>query len=244
MGRKEKLYPYEIIKNIIFKCAEDEAIIGEITWPVVLRYSSKLFQEGKLPKEIDKQLKEDYWRRDWRQGYKILKEVNEIREATIKKGTKESLVDTDKEVEKLYTGKEVDKHRLIQKLQMNEKIAMKLQDESIKLQNKIDKLEKEKLKIQNTHNDLQEKYNKMQNLLFQFMEYSNKKGFPVENIFNTGKTRSTPVDVILGSIFSDYPTLGYDFKQYSTKKRKSNVVGLKRKSAEKPKSALDEYGEF
>ncbi|WP_144528930.1 hypothetical protein [Peribacillus simplex] len=244
MSRKEKLYPYEIIKNIILKCAEDESIIGEITWPVVLKYSNKMFLEGKLPKEIDKSLKEDYWRRDWRQGYKILKEVNEIRKGSIKKGSKENLVNTEKEVEKLYTGKETDKFRLIQKLQMNEIIAKKLQDETIGLRNKIDKLEEEKSKIKEKRDELHNKYNKMQTLLFQFMDYSQKKGFPVENIFNTGKTRSTPVDAILASVFSDNPTLGYEFKNYSTKKKQSNVVDLKSKNEEKNRSALDEYGAF
>lgn len=243
MGNREKLYPPAIIKNIILKCAEDEAINGEIRWTDVLKYATKMFNEKKLPKEIDKPLKEDYWRRDWRQGYKILKEVNEIRDASIKQGVNYSVIETEKEVHSLFTGKDADKARLIQKLKINEIIAKKLIDEKDKLGQKIVKLEQSKDSYKEQRDEWKDRFNQIQILLFQFMEYSKKNGFPVENIYNTGKTRSTPVDRILASIFGDKATFGFEFEQYLTKKQKSKGIKLVTKK-EKQKSALDEYGAF
>jgi len=75
------------------------------------------------------------------------------------------------------------------------------------------------------------------------MEYSKKKDFLVENLFNTGKTRTKPVDLILSSMFGDDPSIGFEFEQYMDQKesQSDNVVQLKVKAE---KSALDDYGEF
>ncbi|WP_375089157.1 hypothetical protein ACDZ29_25570 [Peribacillus sp. RS7] len=244
MGRNRDIYPEQIIKNIILKCAEDEAIVGEIPYSQVRDFAYKLFYDGKLPKDIfRKKLSDDFWRKKDRQGCQILKEINDARMDSVKEGKELMIVKTEREVNNLFIGQLKDKKRLIQRLKINEYAASKLNEEKKILKNKIKKIEvdmdllikeKEKLKVKNQE---------LQLLLFQFMEYSKKKGFPVENIYNTGKTRTEPVSGILRSVFSSNPMLGFEFENYIKDKKESNVIELKAREVKKS-SALDEYGEF
>lgn len=240
-GRPVKKYNQDEIENIVKLCKKELGIIGLIKYSVIYKFALELFNDGK----ISYQLSEDFWRKPNRQGTLALQAINEIIEDTVHAGESEvtKTISTFDAVNKLYTGKVKDKKELINKLTLNEVKAKQYIRKNSQLESKVKKLQNEVLDLKEQREQLKAKVDELQNVLFKFMEYSKMKDFPVENIFNTGKTRTKPVDLILKSMFGDDPSIGFDFERYIKQKeaQTDNMVQLKVKPE---KSALDDYGEF
>jgi len=240
-GRHITEYNEEAITNIVKQCKKDLAIIGVLKYSTVYDYTLELIEEGIIPFKISS----DYWRKDKRQGKIIIDKINSIIEDTVQIDDTETLktVSTLDAVNKLFTGKERDKRELINKLTLNEVKAKQYIKKNKQLNEKIKRLE-DKLRETTEQRELQrKKADELQITLYKILEYSKKKGFPVENIFNTGKSRTAPVDHILSSVFSDNPTAAYDFDNYLKDKdtERSKVVVLEPKTK---KSGIDDYGTF
>lgn len=240
-GRPAAKYNQEDIENIVKMCRKENKIIGLIKYSVVYKYAMKLYEEGKIPHKFS----EDFWRKPNRQGTIAIMNVNEILEDTVEvdEGETEKTISSYDAINKLFTGKDKDKKELLNKMTINEVKAKQYIRKNKQLISKISKLEGEILNLKEQRDKWEQKAVEMQNLLFKFMEYSKKQGFPVENIYNTGKTRTKPVDVILNSLFGENPTIGFDFEKYIEEKEKSNLVEFKPKEKESD-TALDEYGAF
>ncbi|MBT2605580.1 hypothetical protein J7E55_21600 [Bacillus sp. ISL-53] len=240
-GRPAKKYNQEEIENIVIACRDENKINGLLKYSVVYKYALQLYEEGK----IKDKLSEDFWRKPNKPGTLAIKKVNEILEDVVKvdEGETEKLISTRDAVNKLFTGKDKDKKELINKITINEVNAKKFIKKNKKLNDKIISLELEIQRLTEQRDAWKQKNHEMQTVLFKFMEYSKKKGFPVENIFNTGQTRTKPVDIILSSMFGENPTIGFDFEKYIEEKEIGKVVAFKPKEKEK-ESAIDEYGSF
>lgn len=238
-GRPAKQYDQEIIENIVKMCKEENKIIGVLKYSVVYKYALELYEDGK----IDYKLSEDFWRKPNRQGTLAIAKFNEIIENTVQvdESETERTVSTLDAVNKLFTGREKDKKELINKLTLNEVKASQYIKKNKHLKNKVQQLESKVNDMKEQRDFQKARADELQLVLFKFMEYSKSKGFPVENIFNTGKTRTEPVEKILGNLFVDNPTVAYDFDRYLIEKGKSNVISIDSKAK---KTAIDDYGEF
>ncbi|WP_040204054.1 hypothetical protein [Neobacillus jeddahensis] len=240
-GRPAKKHNQEEIENIVKACRDEYKINGLLKYSVVHKYALQLYEEGKIKDKFS----EDFWRKPNRQGTLAIAKINQILVDVVKvdESETEKTISTLDAVEKLFTGKEKDKKELINKMSINEVKAKQYINKSKKLKDKIISHELEIQRLKEQRDEWKQKTLEMQNILFKFMEYSKKKGFPVENIFNTGHTRTKPVELILSSMFGENPTIGFDFEMYIEEKEKNNVVEFKQKEKEK-ESALDEYGSF
>lgn len=238
-GRPAKKYKQEEIVNIVKMCREECKVIGLLKYSVVYKFALNLYEDGK----IEYKLSEDFWRKPNRQGTIAIETINEILEETVQLDGSETekTISTYDAVNKLFTGKEKDKKELINKLTLNEVKAKQYIRKNKQLNNKVKQLEEQILGLTEQRDKLREKADEMQIILFKFMEYSKMRGFPVENIFNTGQTRTAPVDLILSSMFGKNPTIGFDFEQYLNKKEKDNLTPI---DSKRKKSAIDDYGLF
>ncbi len=236
-GRPRKVYDENEIENIVLKCREEWNIKGLVKYSDVYNYGLELYKR----REITYKLSEDFWRKPNRQGTIILSRVNEVISDTVKVDETETefIINTHDAIDKLFSGKEKNKQELINKLTINEVKAKQYMTANVQLRGNITKLEKEIQFLKEKSDTYKNKSETLQLLLFKVMEYSKKRGFPVENLFNTGKTRTEPVDLIMDSLFSDNPDVGYEFNNYIGNKDGKNVVPIKEGN-----SALDDYGEF
>jgi hypothetical protein len=243
-GRKKKLYNEQVILNLIYNCIDEKKIVGKVKYQEVYPYCLELYEN----KRVDFKLSEDYWRKPGRQGYEILKQVNSVATEDVEIDEEDivSVVNTEDAINKLYDGKEANKKKLLNMLNLNEVNLRRYIKECKKLNNKIDILE-EKFIIKNQ--DVQEWKNKAEELqrqLFLILEYSESKNFPIVNLLNTGETRIEPVNKQLETLFGDNPTIGYEYKQYIEEKsqklrQQDKVTQLADK---KQKSAADDFGLF
>lgn len=239
-GRKAVIYDEQLILNIIYQCIKDLKIIGKIKYSQVHKYAFKQYSAGEY-EFLKSPLSEDYWRKNSRQGKELIDRVNQINEVTLNNksasGTSETIIHTEDAVNKLFTGQAKDKKRLIDHLRINEVKAKKLYKQTKQLQTALENERKQKEGWKN-------KAENLQILLFQILEYSASKEFPIENLINTGKTRTASVTNILEHIFDDDPAFAFDFQQLQQKtdsviETDKNVLSIKQNL-----SAADDFGLF
>jgi|SRR5690606_215264 len=225
-GRKPQIFNDQLILDIIYECKKELSIKGKIKYSQVYQYALENFNNEKYP-FLKKKLSEDYWRKNGRQGKELIDKVNAVEEVLLKKDNDEEsalVVNTEDAVNKLFTGGNKEQKQLIDKLRNNEVNAKKFYKKALKLEEELRNEREQKILWK-------EKAGRLQIIIFQLLEYSGSKNFPIENIINTGKTRNEPVNKILQSVFSDEPTIGYDFTQYinnNNSNQSSKVVPIKK----------------
>lgn len=234
-GRKSVIYDEDLILGIIYDCKSKWKIKGKIPYSKVTEYTKRNLTKYPFIKGT---LSEDYWRKIGRQGRELVDRVNDVETMPLV-GDSNSVIDesetftnTADTVNKLFTGSEKNKKLLIDSLRINEVKARNFYKKNKRLYQDLN-IEREKMQV------WKKKANRLQTILFQIMEYSASKNFPIENLINTGATRTSPVNKILDTVFSDDPTIGFDFEQYyeDKVKTKENVVSMKKK-----RSAADDFG--
>lgn len=240
-GRKAVIYEEQLILNIIYNCIDDLKIKGKVKYSQVYKYALKKYNDGEYS-FLKNSLSEDYWRKTNRQGKELIDKVNQIDEVYIATNANEengeTIIQTEDAINKLFNGNEKDKKKLIDHLRINEVKAKKFYKQTVKLQTELEK-EKEQKEI------WKNKAENLQTVLFQIMEYSASKDFPIENLINTGKSRKNGATNVLEQIFSDDPTLGFEFKDFQNKSKEKKqadekIIPIKKKSS----SATDDFGLF
>ncbi|MDQ0228865.1 hypothetical protein [Metabacillus malikii] len=233
----ENEFDEDKILEIIHQFKKDMKVKGKVKPRQVFEYVAENYDLGKYP-FLPKKPSYDYWRKWDYQGKKLIEKVNSINTEPVLKNdeTEDSgeLIDTEDAVHKLYTGNKKDKQKLINSLRINEVKAKKYFKRMHKLEKQLEEEKEQK-------NKYKQQADALQTILFQIMEHSASQGFPVDNLINTGKTRTQPVQMILEQIFADNPLDGYQFDQYQNEKaaerNNQNVVKLKNKQ-----SASDQFG--
>lgn len=233
-GRKRDEYEEQLILNIIYECKSELKINGKISYSQVRDFALNKYKEKHYP-FLSKPLSDDYWRKIGKQGRTLIDKVNEPElkdiEETIE--DEDNVIKTEEVINKLFNGNSKDKEKLINLLRINEVKAKAYSQKSERL---AEELEKEKAQ----KDEYKKKADELQILIFQLMEYSASKDFPIENLMNTGKTRTKPVTNILELAFSNHPEIAYDFEEYlSHKKDKQlqNVVSINSKQ----RTAADDF---
>ena len=84
-GRKPKIYPQEIIDNIIYEYLQLNKNNGLIKYMDIYRFSKELYENG----ESTHQFSEDFWRKQGRQGREAIDKENEVIEHTLSLSTEE-----------------------------------------------------------------------------------------------------------------------------------------------------------
>ena len=241
MSRKfENNFNEENILNLIYDYKKDMKIIGKVKPRQVYEYVAENYELKKYP-FLNKKPSYDYWRKWEYQGKKLIEKVNSINtEPVITNGDFEDVgefVNTEEAVYKLFSGNGKDKQKLINILRINEVKAKKYFKRVRRLETQLE----EELKLKN---DYKQQVDSLQTILFQMMEHSATKGFPVDNFINTGKTKSESVKMVLEKVFSDNPISAYEFEQFQKQKKNkknadNNIVPLKLKNK---LSAADDLG--
>lgn len=240
-GRKAVIYEEQLILNIIYNCMDELKIKGKVKYSQVYKYALKKYNEGVYP-FLNDPLSEDYWRKANRQGKDLIDKVNQIDEvyitSSVNEENAETIIQTEDAINKLFNGNEKDKKKLIDHLRINEVKAKKFYKQIAKLQTELNE-EKEQKEM------WKDKAENLQTILFQIMEYSASKNFPIENLINTGKTRTDGTTNILEMLFSDDPTIGFEFKDFQNKSKEKKqadekIIPIKKKSS----SAADDFGLF
>ncbi|OXM83684.1 hypothetical protein [Paenibacillus rigui] len=213
-GRNPEVFDEQLILRIIDDCKRGLKLKGKIKYMDVYRFASDGFNNGKYP-YLKRKLSDDYWRKPNRQGKQLVDKVNAFTEEHLPAiGTSESneiLINTEDAVNRLFSGSAKDKNQLINTLRINEMKAKQFFSRLSRIEKELQNEREQKLYWKN-------RFERIQTIIFQLMEYSASKDFPIENIMNTGRTRTKPVTNILESVFSNDPTISYEFESYIVSK--------------------------
>lgn len=131
MGRKPKIYPQEIIDNIIYQYLQLHKNNSLIKYMDIYRFSKELYEN----RESTQQFSEGFWRKQGRQGREAIDKANEVLEHTVSLSTQEDekVVDSIDAVNKFFRGKESNKEKLIGAILINENKLKKYIDRNRKI---------------------------------------------------------------------------------------------------------------
>lgn len=216
-GRKKVVYDESFLMTIIRGFVSKSQHSGILKYSDIFNYSKELYEENK----IEFKLSEDFWRKEDRQGRKLIDDLNDIylkSEVNQNKIIYE-VVDTEEEIKKFFKTNYPDRSYLINRLKINEKFAQKYIKE-------LEKNRQKDTKIKNLEQDLEKTKNKIEALeraLFSLFSNSKIEDI-IENLLYTGKTKNKLVDHLFDSIFDDSEEIYQKLNNYYPKKEKTNLI--------------------
>lgn len=197
-GRKEKLYPDDLIQDIIYRYTTENNIKGEIRFSKVYKYSIKLYEN----KEIDIKFSEDFWRRNGKQGKLAIEKINKLYEKSLQNPSSDEftkVIDTKLCVDMYYEGDKSNKKKLISQLIVNEKLAEKSERYIKKIRNQ----ENEIIKLKEKLKESEQKNENYEKILFSWFNASKRNDVPLVNFYN-GREESHPlIGSLLNELFVD-----------------------------------------
>lgn len=220
-GRKPKIYPQEIIDNIIYQYLQLHKNNGLIKYMDIYRFSKELYENG----ESTHHFSEDFWRKQGRQGREAIDKKNEVIEHTVSLSTEEDekVVDSIDAVNKFFQGKESNKEKLIGAILMNENKLKKYIKRNRKITADLENLEKKITLLEQENQLLNRRLAEYEELFFQWLDASSHEDVPLINIITTGKSRNKIVQHLFDTMFSENPVKGYEkFEDFRKNKRKNN----------------------
>ncbi|MGE7931318.1 hypothetical protein [Viridibacillus arvi] len=195
-GRKKIVYNDEVIIDIVKVYIEECNHNGLLKYKDLYEYSIELFNQNKIMIKLS----DDFWRKEGRQGRKIVDALNESYSEInhISKIDNVEVVDTEKIVNQ-YLGKEVSNvSQMVHQLKKNEIYARKYQ--RVLKNNK--NYEAEIKSLEYRVKQLTQRSEQLETALFSLFS-SSKNEQSVKSLLNTGKSRSKYVDELFKNIFND-----------------------------------------
>lgn len=232
-GRKKVLHPEQDVINIVKKYLETEQPIGKIKYIAVFKFAKKLY----LDKESLYDLSEDFWRKDDRQGKKIIDGLNDIRN-TVARTDKDyfEVVPTSNIVNELSNDFPSIKKKIIARLKSNEHGYRRLIEKYKNLLNKEQKLKDEIEHWKTKYHESVEKNNIYEQVLFQWANISSARDLKLINTITTGKTRSKVVEQLLTDMFNEDSNAAYKNINKTSEEINNNIIELRAR----PKNTLIE----
>ncbi|MCM3323297.1 hypothetical protein [Cytobacillus kochii] len=214
-GARPKEYSEEIIREIIYRYRQQVQPTGRIPNEKVYKFAknlvnSEIHDTNDILNNLDKKYgSEDFWRKNNKKtgkpnlGKKLVDEANELKNYYIKDSVNNTtkIPSVEDAVYKLN-----DKEDLIEALKPLEDLCIKLAEKEVKLSEEIDKL-KEKLTYHKNKSERQE------DAIFKLARYGRTNKGLVNNILNTGSSKSKLVSEALESIFINPMEFLYDNKK-------------------------------
>jgi hypothetical protein len=219
-GRKPKVFPQEIIDNIIFQFLQQNKNNGLIKYMDIYRFSEKMYEKG----ESTYQFSEDFWRKTGRQGREAIDKANEVFEHTVSLSTQEDekVVDSIDAVNKFFQGKESNKEKLIGAIIINENKLKKYIQKNRKLTADLANRDKKVTLLEQESQHLKQRLTEYEVLFFQWLDASSHEDIPLINIITTGKSRGNIVQHLFDTMFNENPVKGYEkFEDFRKNKRKA-----------------------
>jgi hypothetical protein len=243
-GRPKIEIPENIVNEIIYRYSKERKTSGKIKYMDVFHFSNELFRK----KEINYEISEFFWRKG--EGRNLIDKANEVITHSISSTNEnldETVIDTEDAVNKFYSGKKQDKEKLIGVLKINEQKLKQYIKRNSRTERQLSE-SKDQVRILKEKNDnLNQQLIEYENKLFEWLELSNSKNIPLFNLLTTGSSRTTIVEDLLKSIFSDNPLDIFDrLKLKSTNepltasKIEGKTVSYNEFKKEKQKSVLDD----
>ncbi|WP_449622978.1 hypothetical protein [Robertmurraya sp. Marseille-Q9965] len=217
-GRKPKIYPQDLIDNIIYQYLQLHKNNGLIKYMDIYRYSKELYENG----ESTLHFSEDFWRKQGRQGREAIDKANEVLEHTVSLSTQEDekVVDSIDAVNKFFQGKESNKEKLIGSIIINENKLKKYIEKNRKIIAELANQEKKVTLLQRENDLLKQRLAEYEELFFQWLDASSHEDIPLINIITTGKSRNKIVQHLFDTMFSENPVEGYEkFEDYRKNRR-------------------------
>lgn len=217
-GRKPKIYPKEIIENIIYQYIQMNKNNGLIKYMDIYRFSNELYETRASPYYFS----EDFWRKTGRQGRQAVDKANEIFEHTVSLSAQEDekVVDTMDAVNKFFQGKEANKEKLTGALLINENKLKKYIQRNKKFSMDLSKRDKTITSLKEENHLLKQRLTEYEELFFQWLDSSSHEDTPLINLITTGKTRSKVVQKLFETMFNENPVKGFEkFEDYRVNKR-------------------------
>lgn len=243
-GRPKIQIPESIVKEIIYQYSKERNITGKIKYMDVFRFSTELFEK----KEIQYNISEFFWRKG--DGKVLIDKANQIFTHSLPSNENfdEIVIDTEDAVNKFFNGNKQDKYKLIGSLKMNEQKLKHYIKQYVRCDKQLAESKEEVKILKENIKDLNQKVTAYENQLFQWLELSNNKNIPLINLLTTGSTRSSHVEELLKSIFSNNPLevfskielLNGSLHTKDTIDKESSVTSIN-KYKEKSVSVLDDF---
>lgn len=244
-GRPKIYIPENIVKEIIYRFSKERKTSGKIKYMDVFRYSNELFKN----KEIQYEISEFYWRKG--EGRNLIDKANEVIThsiTTTDENLDETVIDTEDAVNKFYTGKKQDKDKLIGALKINEQKLKQYIKRTSRTEKQLSESREQIRILKEKIDNLNQQLTKYENKLFEWLELSNNKNVPLYNLLTTGSSRTSIVENLLKSIFSDNPldvfrkieSLQELNNSIDTNAKNSNVSYFNEFKEEKIRNAMDD----
>lgn len=228
-GRKPKIFPVEVLEEIIIKFKEVNPNSKILKYMEIHRFSEELFLNG----SISTKFSEDFWRKPGRQGKDIIDKTNSLYFSTV--------VSNRTETEQIINTEEVlrnvdfpNKKEIISKLIINERQAKKYSD----LLQRHDYLQVENKQLREKVDESDQRNRVFQKILFSWMSASYANSNRLINMIDTGKNKGPIVEHSFNQMFSD-PNEGFEmFEAYAKElvykdNNNNNIVELNRSRIEK-----------
>lgn len=210
---------------------------GLISYNSIYKFAEELYET----KQIEYRLKEHFWKKG--HGRDLIDKANKVIQvvATNKEQSdKNKIVDTVDAVDKLFTGKAVDKRKLIASLKRNEDNLLRFQNENEKLQKRLEKTKAEIQELKEKNKTKSETIKELESLFFSWLEASDDGNNSLVNLISTGQSRTSVVDEFFKSAFSDPKTGFSKFEEFRNSTTKTdNIVSFSEKK--KDKTVLDDF---
>lgn len=195
MARPKQQIDEQIIKEFIVEFQKVVNTSGLIQPIDVHKYALEQYEQGKFPYKLS----HDFWKREYRLGRQLIDEYNAIKTTSfsLSDGDSYDLVNVQDLLDKCSDKKELatyllpmekQLHRTINDLQKANNTIVELRDEKRILQADLEKERKRTIK--------------MQHLIYQMFTYSTS-GATLDNLMNTGTTRTERVSNALQNVFKD-----------------------------------------
>ncbi|MGD7052936.1 hypothetical protein [Sutcliffiella horikoshii] len=233
VGRPEKIYPENQIKEIVKRYVEDEKVRGSIAKKPFGIYFRELFIKGEIP-WLDQPISLNYWTRSSSKGFKILEEYNQLVNDTVIQSVEPELKLPNLEKTIFRYNNKPDKLLEILEPYPNELIRLV---KKIKiLENEIKSLN---LKVHEKSKRLKDKeheFNLAQETIYNLFDISNRKDNNIINLVSIKASMNHRVANALENIFNQ-DALDYIRSKESQKNSSNkNVLELSRR-----KSFLQDY---
>lgn len=197
MAGKAREYDVSVIKSIVVEFNEKQNTKGLVKAIDMFEYAQERYKEGSFPFDLSY----DFWKRDGRLGKKIILEFNNVKKNNFNIASHISydIVDVEDLLSK-YPNTTADK--LKEYLLPMQKQLKQLVDELSKSNHKIIEMSETNAALQTKLHEADQKNEKLQTLLLQLFNYGNS-GVSIENLMNTGATKTDRVANAIQNAFSD-----------------------------------------
>ncbi|MBP1970507.1 hypothetical protein J2Z83_002628 [Virgibacillus natechei] len=219
MARPKSDYDDSVVKKLIVEYQKNKSPNSLVKPIDMYHYALEEYKNGLFPYKLS----HDYWKRSYRRGRQLIDEFNTVKKRSYQISELDNIdiVDVQDLIDKYANNpEELSKYLVPMEKQLRALLDV-IQEKDIKIVN----LTSAKQKNNDSLSKEKAKSDKLQTLLYQLFSYSGS-GFKLDNLLNTGTSRTKRVENAFEKAFDDPTEFLELFPEKVNKTNQENIVPL------------------